>query len=280
VNTTGIDKMIIRRGLNLPSGSNIPVLDLSSTEAFATATAKVTIVGLGTDQAEITNDFMTATRTTGTLFDVPGAAQQNFTVVPADHLAPGDIQQLAVYGYSGDASRTAVKWFHTPGDQTLTLGPALTTPALSTVSSVAPQRLRMQLPSQNAYGTSAFALFYQSSATTFQRADVTVTANYAGGTPTTWDLVIPDLSAAGYKAEWGLRAATSTYWLVIASNQTSLGDGVDGTTEQFATLSGPSSGLSAARAWPTQSPSMRPLLGVSPRSPIAREHLGHKGTAG
>jgi hypothetical protein len=248
-----IDKMLIRRGLNLPSNAMIPVLDLSSSEAFATATAQATVVGLGADAAVIISDFITATRTTGTLsVNNDGATLSAFTVVPPSQLAASDVHRLIVAGesFDGNAIREAVAWFHTPSDQTVTLGPALTSPAISTVFAGAPQRLRAQLPSQSEYSASLFVEFDQDDGF-FLHQDVvlSIAASYAGGTPSMWDLAIPDLSAAGYNAAWGLRSGIAADWFVAASNRTVLDESFqrDGATESLAARFGSGSALAAAR---------------------------------
>ena len=184
--TPSIDKMIIRRGLNLPNGATIPALDMSSSEGFATGTATATILGLGTDVAGVFSDFITATRTAGALSVSDGATQHAFTVVPSSRLATGDIHRLTVAAASLDATelREAVAWFHTPSDRTITLGPALAAPTISSVSAAAPQRLRMLLPSQNEYGATVVAAFFQADSSAAQNVGLTVSAAYAGASQT------------------------------------------------------------------------------------------------
>ena len=56
VRTNGIDsipQMILRRGVDLPDGATLPVLDFSAPEAFAPAVANVSLSGIGVGGAAI-----------------------------------------------------------------------------------------------------------------------------------------------------------------------------------------------------------------------------------
>ena len=59
--TQEIDRIIIRRGLNQANGSVIPVIDFGAVEAFAPASANVTVSNAGADQLIVQSLFNTAT---------------------------------------------------------------------------------------------------------------------------------------------------------------------------------------------------------------------------
>ena len=44
---------------------------------------------------------------------------------------------------------------------------------------------------------------------------ILTTRSFVGGTPQTWDIVVPDMSSAGYDPSWGLQT-TSYEWSVTA----------------------------------------------------------------
>src|SRR5690606_12608459 len=54
-----IDRMLIRRNLNLASGSVIAPLDFASAEAFAPQAGTVTLANLGGDNATVSTYFQT-----------------------------------------------------------------------------------------------------------------------------------------------------------------------------------------------------------------------------
>jgi hypothetical protein len=47
--------------------------------------------------------------------------------------------------------------------------------------------------------------------------EVTATAGYFGGVPSTWILDVPDFTGAGYNATWGLGSGGTPAWLVVAA---------------------------------------------------------------
>jgi hypothetical protein len=217
------DKLIFRRALNLPTGATIPVLDFGATEAFAPASASATLNNLGGDSAVVVVGVTTATRTFAEITESYGTAQHSFGGVPSNQLAAGDLHEIAAMAVAlGGANdiRGADAYFRIVSDQTLVLGPSLATPVISTTSSATPQRLRAQTAVQTAYPNNVWADFWQSAGFFGVSRGVTVymTAKYLTGSPTTWDVAIPDMSAAGYADSWGLTQGTAVSWTVTATN--------------------------------------------------------------
>ncbi len=249
------DRMILRRGLNIPSGSTIPALDFSATEAFSLVGATASIVGAASDAVTMQTTFTTRTNTTTLLNSSVGATSQTITGVPVSEMAPGDIHKIfAVAVAGGSAFRGAVSFFRVVSDRTLTFGPALSSPSISTVSATTPQRMRAQLGVQTEYAKSVTADFWQDDETGTQYRDVVVnmTAAYAGGAPSTWDVAIPDLGTAGYDTSWGLRAGSPSFWSLMATDAPSLapvlgGSAPDGTAYTFAVRSVDNGSLTAPR---------------------------------
>ena len=94
----------------------------------------------------------------------------------------------------------------------------------------------MQLASQTEYNRVIIALFTQS--TLNRGVFVQATPGYYGGVPATWDVTMPDLSAAaGWNSAWGLQDGTPIEWSVLAQGGASLGgdlSATDGSTSQDA----------------------------------------------
>lgn len=219
------DKMIIRRGVNLPNGATIPTLDFVAAEAFAPALANLTLSTLGPDSAMVVSGVY-AGNTFAPISETVGTALQSFGGVPANQLVSSDLHELAAIAVppgGGNDARGVDAYFRTVADQTLSLGPSLATATFNTVSASAPQRLRAQLAVQSAYASDVSVDFWQSVASGPSN-DVTLyqTAAYLGGSPSAWDVTIPDMSAAGYSAAWGLPAGASISWVVSATSYPSL----------------------------------------------------------
>ena len=216
------DKLIARRGVNLPNGATIPLLDFAAAEAFAPAMANLTLSNLGADSAIAVAGIYAGMNTFASISETYGTTQLSFGGLPANQLVSSDVHELAAIsvapGGANDA-RGVDAYFHAVADQTFTLGPALATPTFSTVSATTPQRWRAQLAVQSAYPNDVSVDFSQSLGFGSSRGvTLYATAAYLGGSPSTWDVTIPDMSAAGYNAAWGLAAGTAVSWMVSATN--------------------------------------------------------------
>ena len=211
------NRLILRRAVNLTSGSTIPVLDFGAAESFAPVTANVTVSGIaGGETAQLMSLF---TGARGSSFGIVGfqsatGAAQPYDAVPTAQLAASEFQQLMVNSSTAsfDGTRSAGIYFRTVADRTLTLGPALSLPTVSKVATAPYVRPRMQFTSQSQYNRLAIADWRQNSIN--RGANVSMTAGYTSGTaPATWDLVVPDLTAAaGWTNSWGLQDGTAIAW--------------------------------------------------------------------
>jgi hypothetical protein len=116
----------------------------------------------------------------------------------------------------GSSGREAILLRHsaTFDVDTVTFGPTLNQPTVTSLGTSPYLRLRAQLASQASYNVAAVAEFAQSA----NSLSVASTANYANGTPTNWVLDIPDLTAAGYDPTWGLKTGSSVDWEVTAAS--------------------------------------------------------------
>ena len=219
------DRLILRRGMNLPSGSAIPLLDFAAGESFAPATATATVTGTGGDLTALGNLFITGTHTVLGLSGAEATSAQSFLGVPSAQMAAGDIHQLFAVAMSADwnTARGATTYFRAVGDRSLSLGPEMAVPTITTVSDVA-LRLRTQLPLQPEYSTQLSIDFWQPDASPAGSHDIVldITAGYLGGSPTTWDVTIPDLSGAGFNSSWTFSIGGRIDWDLVVANAPSL----------------------------------------------------------
>jgi hypothetical protein len=212
------NKLIIRRAVNLPTGSSIPVLDFNGSEAVGPVSANLTINGLGSDEASLFVTHLTATGTDGFLTAVYGdlGATWPYQGVPVSLQASTDLHTASVFTGDPTEGRVLLTAFKAAGNRTVTLGPHLATPTVTTVASAPYARYRMQLPVQSEYPAVGFVTFFQNVAD--REATIFATAAYVGAGVTVWDLTIPDLTgAAGFDANWGLRPGSPTTWAASAA---------------------------------------------------------------
>lgn len=213
--------MIIRRDLNPSSGGTLDVIDFTSPEAFAPASAKLTVGGLGTSAWQLDLSLLTANGTSAWYFYTPVlGSSASYYGVPAAKLRAGDLHSLTVYvpvasepapqvvGTGG--ARQADLYFRSTVDRSVTLGPALGNFSIDTIATAPYLRLRAQLPRYSEYNQLGEVDLYQGSANGWWTTTVVMTAAYAGSG--VYDLVVPDLSAAGFDPSWGLRPDLPLGW--------------------------------------------------------------------
>jgi uncharacterized membrane protein len=196
------NRIILRRNVNYANNSAIPTLDFNGSEAFAPASANLTIANLGSDSAVVGTSFYSGAFGAGAFSFSQGGATQRYAGVPADRLQGGELQTLFVQAASTTdttTSRGIFQFIRGVSDRTVTIGPNLGAVSVSAASTTPYLRPRATFASQAQYGQGATVDFDQDDRT----ATVTVSAAYLNGAPTTWDISVPDLSAAGFDPTWG-----------------------------------------------------------------------------
>jgi hypothetical protein len=195
------DKMIVRRGVATASGA-LPVLDFAAAEAFEPVTNTVTLNGLGSDFLYMQTNFGGATGSFNRLFSaLPSGSSVTTYSLPADKAITGDLHQLYVETFNTTTftARLTYAWYSTAGNRTVTLSPTQNTPTISVLGTGPYARFRGQLASQAEYNSVARFVYIQ----TGKAVQVEMTAGFAGGTPTTWDVSLPDMTAAnGFNVAW------------------------------------------------------------------------------
>jgi hypothetical protein len=214
------DRMVVRRALDLPTGSVIPAIDFDAAESFAPVAHTLTINGVPTgDFVDFENVLFSATSSFGTVHSArPVGAAATLYSVPAAQLAAGDMHELTILALqSSTVGRVHVSYFGAPGDRTELVGPNLSAPTLTSITSTPYVRPRLQLASQPEYATAADVFLQQATAGSFRALLVLATAGHLGATPGTWDLVVPDFTGTdGFNASWMLSAGPSTSYFAEA----------------------------------------------------------------
>jgi hypothetical protein len=212
-----VDRVILRRGVNAPAGSVLPVLDFGSAEAFAPTSASISVQNLGSDVASVTSAVYTGTFGGGLLSNVRGTTGLRFLGVPADKLGAGEFNTVTVMAGAANGSgpqRLVVTFLGEISDAAVALAAPLSTPVVSAAATTPYLRPQLQMAGQADYNAYATASFTQDGGAAFYRgASVSRTAAYGGGAPATWTLAVPDFSGvAGFDAAWGLRADATYSW--------------------------------------------------------------------
>src|SRR5438034_1915967 len=133
-----ITRFILRRDIDVPDSTTLPVLDFASAEGFAPAVATVSLNGLGAEAAAsgtrlLTNhDEIAVSLLIGLTTDVT----RPYVALPESQLLASDLQILAasVSAATTGSARSATLYFRTPTDRTLTLGAPLLSPTVRTAA--------------------------------------------------------------------------------------------------------------------------------------------------
>ena len=209
-----ITRLMLRRGVDVPDSTTLPVLDFASAEAFAPAVATVSLDGLGAESAVSGTRLLTDRDelTVSLLIGLTTDVTRPYVALPERQLLANDLQILAASTTAATtgSARSATLYFRTPTDRTLTLGAPLIPPMFSTVASGPALRPRAHFVAQSDYDRSAF-VSYQQGVTVF--VTISMTAARAALTETGYDLVVPDLSgAAGFDPAWSLHPGAALLW--------------------------------------------------------------------
>jgi hypothetical protein len=219
--TRRLDRMILRRNVDIANNGSLPVLDFSAAESFAPATANVTVANVSPDTGIIVTAF---NGLRGNAFGfmqailryLPGSGAVGYDVIPAARLNAGELQQLYVAAIGANnqpANRISGVFLTGPTDITLTLGPALGNPTVTRATDAPYARPRVQLAVQSDYSRALFLDFAQSALN--RTGSVTATGAYTAGAA--WDITVPDLSgAAGWQNTWALQPGTPFDWGISA----------------------------------------------------------------
>jgi hypothetical protein len=244
------DKLIIRRAVNAANNSTLPVLDFGSAEAFDPVQPNLTINNIGTDVAAAFTFYFTSAGSSAsgaTLgFGTPTTGPFKYFGVPAAKQANGDLHLMFVDAFPSttqlDQGRVAGLYFKDAVDRTVTLGPALNAPTVSTAATTPYVRFRATAPLQSQYNQFIELSFSQANTTVSRSVAITATPGYLSGL-TTYDFTVPDFSAvAGWDNNWGPKVGIATNWTITAVAATGTGFGTSAPVEGSAFTAGTRSG--------------------------------------
>lgn len=215
------DRLVVRRSQSLANGATIPLIDFGA-EGFAPASNALTVTGTASSDAiDMQNSFWSATSTLATMQFLSATTGTNtLYAVPAAQQIAGDLHELYVDAYTQTTSsvlgHSYVEYYTAPADKTAALGPVAGTATLNTIATAPYARVRARVDAQTEYNTSVRFGFFQQPNTGAQRiVTIGVSAGYLGGTPTTWDVSIPELSLVpGFNANWMLVGDEPTQYYV------------------------------------------------------------------
>lgn len=233
------DGIIIRRGLNLATGSAItPALNFGAGgESVAPVSATLTVSNAGTDILSVISQFGTANGTLVSLGFPSTVGAATIYGVPTASLIAGDLHR-ALVAASADAQgtnvRSAYMFFRDMANKTVALGPVLNAPTVAAVFNTV-LRPRVQGAFQTEYQTGIGASYTQNA--TNRAVTVTASKGYFSNAAN-YDLDTPDLSGVnGFQPTWGLSNGFTTTYQLSATNAPATAP-VDGTQYLFASRSG------------------------------------------
>jgi hypothetical protein len=227
------DRGVLRRNVNYAAGSAVPTVDFAGGESFAVASAQYTFAGAGSDAVVVTNNFVTsngvaASFLLGQLLGT-GLGPRLVYGVPSANTQTGDLQQVLALTFNGSGAdstyRTIGQYNRTLVDRTMTFGPTMTAPTVTSLGTSPYARFSAAGSWPAQYGDGAGASFYQSTGATNQWT-LTTSRNYTGLGATTWTLAIPDFSGvAGFNASWALASTTTSWSASVSSISGAVGEG-------------------------------------------------------
>jgi hypothetical protein len=206
------ESAIILRGENVADGGTVGTLDFNGTQAFAPATAVITVAGLaGGETVSQGMDYqVNANCATATLY---GGAMggPNFTAsgIPTAQQQPGDFHGLLVTAATNLTSRVITQYFHTLAARTITLPTAMPVPAISSLAGPYKRLQAMYVLPLDYQGSTAWG--YDDGAN--RSVSIAATVGYLGGQAAT--LALPDFSAlTGWNNNWPPASSSTGNWTV------------------------------------------------------------------
>jgi len=194
-NTGAPQRIIVRHDVDLPVGSEIPILDFGSVEPRPFESANLTVAGIsGANQGFFSSEFVISGVHHGLSTGVVGQSAIRYHAVPAALLAPGDYNRLDVHAFSENSLRELTYYYRGARDAQLNLGPVATAPSGSTLATTPCARLRATVPAQAEYSSFVTAQFWvQYEASDQVVVEVGMTKDFLGQTPATWTVETPDV---------------------------------------------------------------------------------------
>lgn len=199
------DRVVIRRAQTPITGSPLTPIDFAGASALATTAFGATITGVGQDFAFLQNYFVSQLGTEHLLAHAEPVDDGSVTLVgvPQAELVAGDYHDAFLIAVDGSGGvRGIERFFRAPATQTLPLGAAMPTPAVTEAASTPSVRLRASVARTTDYQRAMSVQFVQQQLFSVTTVTMTMTSGYdATGS---WEMTMPDLSgASGWQNAWG-----------------------------------------------------------------------------
>jgi hypothetical protein len=217
------ERAIIRRDQNIASGGTFGALDFSAAEAFAPATATLTVTGA--DDPDLVYHSMRYLAGAGCpryiLYDAdtdsPGAATSTMRGIPAAQQRATDFHRVVAFAYGSDASfRSATETFHVLADRTVAIPPNLPQPTI-TVPTGGHKRIQaaLTLPPEYLNGSLELVMGYYPSDEDQHSTTVSASSAWLGGATAT--LAVPDFSGVtGWRSSFLPSPGAPVGWRLTA----------------------------------------------------------------
>jgi len=234
----GPESAIIRRAQNIADNGTIATLDFTGVEAFAPATATITLGGLlGSEQVNHNMSYQVGANCAAAAlyFGATGGATFTASGIPSGQQLGTDFHGLTVFASLGNDSRFITQYNHDLTARTVTLGAVIPAPTITTLATP-PAYKRLQaaytLPIDYEGSTS---FWYNDGAN--KSVTISATFGYLGGTSTT--LALADYSAlSGWDNNWPPATSSTGDWSVSGSSVFPASACTEGATLKSATVNG------------------------------------------
>ncbi len=230
-----LERIFLRRNVNVANNGSVGVIDMNGPESFAPAQRALTLTNTLGHQLQVSTLFETLNGGTAALlgFDLPSTATTRpWYGVPGERLIAGDKHTVIAQAYTGTDpisslnGRSVLFLTAAPQDQTIAFGPSLTGASTSIVTTSPYVRMRTTYASPQADYNRYFEASYEQDVSGGRLVQVNMSAAYAAGSP---DLLVPDLSGvSGFISDWGLKPGSELTWKFTAVGWT--GGGIGGPT--------------------------------------------------
>ena len=212
-------KFIVRRAINPPNGSTLPLLDFAGSEAFDPVSASVTLSGTGGATVELSTLFSTANGThSPTSLDLNSTATvRTYYGLPNNRLIAGDLQAVLA---SDDRNREVLAFRRDVAPWTVAFGATIPYPLVEVYATAPVLRMRARISVGSAttsYGGQLEATFVQAG---LQRAVEMHFAQSALATSPNYELRTPVLTGlTGWNESlYGLQLGSPIAWTLEAMN--------------------------------------------------------------
>ncbi len=191
-----VEKVIVRRDVNLPNGASIPVFDFASPEARPLDSASLVVTYPdGSALTSFSGSFVTSLRTrspSGLLRLSSNRPLPFLHSVPQALLRPDDYHDLRASACLPDCGQLSF-YYRSARATSLAMGPMAGSATASVVATDPCVRLHFEIPAQSEYPSFVQIVLSWGSSSSNRSVVMGVTKAYLGATPSTWTYDVPEL---------------------------------------------------------------------------------------